>query len=502
MPALKKFLVALGLAAFLTTSAFILWKLKMTTKVGEIDSEVYVHAGSQPNDTDPLEFDSLVHHIFQRPLLSTLVSEHKVGGLTGIIAASWKSEKNYQEWSFRIRPGMSFSSGKPITSESIALSLNRMAMLIRQRGSHDGLLEFLEGFDGIKKANELIEGINYDRENLILRFSRPVENALHYLSFGQYAVVSPDDYDSQNGIWKNPKYVSASGPYEIENWKGEQIVLKLRRNYPSSLTHPRPFKKLNFVWSAKFKDQISIREGHNDFPLSDKFNFIGNTRSSIRYIRVLGFENANNPLANRELRIHFRERLFSKLKNEGFPVTKSFLPLAISGVKESTHSDVQNTRKFTGRLRIYKYPAFVPLYQRLPDLMAQVAEEFGLEPEFTNPNPTEVKQSLNDPSKDPAVHLSVAGTGIIIERPKEDLRFMVKSKEGIRLPDPTGKLSRLIESEGYDVQKFNDLLDDDALVWPIMHTVGGIWVNPDVVDSTLLSPEPPPTDLALLGRAK
>jgi hypothetical protein len=500
MSLIKKLSIVLGSALFLTSGTLLVWKLRMTKFDGETDTGIYVHPGSQPNNTDPLEFDSLVHHIFQRPLLSTLVSEHKVGGIMGVIAASWRSENNYHKWFFKIRTGMTFSSGAPITSRSIALSLNRMALLLNRRGSHDGLLEFLDGFQNVQRADELIDGISYSEDELVLRFSRPVENALHYLSFGQYAIVSPDDYNPQSGDWGSPNRVNSSGPYEIEKWDEEQITIKLRKDYPSLLVHPRPFHRLNFVWSAKFRDKLSIREGHEDFPLADKYSFLGSTKSSIRYVRILGFQNSLNPLRDKELRIRFRERLFSKLKSNGFPVTKSFLPLAIKGVRESIHSDKSDDTKFTGKLRIYKYPAFVPLYQRLPDLMAEAGQELGLETEFANPPPTEVKSSLNDPAKEPVVHLSVAGTSIIIERPKEDLRFMVKSKEGIRLPDPTGKLSKLVESQDYDVQSFNDLLDEDALVWPIMHTAGGIWVNPEIVDASLLNPEPPPTDLALLGR--
>ena len=502
MPSIKKMIILFGSALFLTSGTLLVWKLRMSKFDGDSDPGIYVHPGSQPNSTDPLEFDSLVHHIFQRPLISTLVSEHRVGGLTGVIATSWRSENNYREWFFKIRTGMTFSSGAPITSKSIALSLNRMTLLLKRRGSHDGLLEFLEGFKDIDRADELIDGISFRENELVLRFSRPVENALHYLSFGQYAIVSMEDYNPQSGVCQAAKRVNSSGPYEIEKWDEEQIAIKLRKDYPPQLIHPLPFKRFNFVWSAKFKDKISIREGHEDFPLADKYSFLGSTKSSIRYVRILGFQNSLNPLKDKELRIRFRERLFSKLKNNGFPVTKSFLPLAINGVRESIHSDETNDSKFSGKLRIYKYPAFVPLYQRLPDLIAEVGKELGLETEFANPPATEVKSSLNDPTKEPAVHLSVAGTSIIIDRPKEDLRFMVKSKEGIRLPDPTGRLSKLVDSEDYDVQSFNDILDDDALVWPIMHTAGGIWVKPELIDASLLNPEPPPTDLSLLGRIK
>jgi hypothetical protein len=192
--------------------------------------------------------------------------------------------------------------------------------------------------------------------------------------------------------------------------------------------------------------------------------------------------------------------LFLKLKTEGFPVTKSFIPLGIDGTREAPHNTDDSPIMCSGHIRIYKYPAFVPYFQRAPELMAEVATELGLTFEFVCPSIAEYRSAISNPENDPIVHLSTAGTGINLHRPKDDLRFMVKSKEGIQLADPTGRLAALVDSDDFEIQRFNEILNEEAFVWPVMHSSGNIWLKPELVDSSLLNPEPPPTDLALLGR--
>lgn len=493
----KSFSIVLTLVA---VGTFLLILLKNGRKL-QMDKDILVvHAGSQPSNTDPIEFDFLVHHFFQKPLISSLVSEHRTGGITGIIAESWRSTTDQKSWTFKIRSNLRFSSGLPIKPKEVANSLTRMAYLLKVRNSKDGFFEHLTEFNTLTSPEIAVSGISYDESDVTLTFSRSMPNALHYLSFGQYAIVSPNDYDSSTGEWKDRKKVDASGPYVIGSWDDESVLLNRRDDFPAEIIHPRSFKQLKFVWSSKFKDEVDVREGQEDYPFGAEFRFIGHTKSDIRYIRVYGYENPLNPLTDKDLRARFRQRLLTKLKSDGFTVTHSFLPLSINGTKEFPVSEIKSDLKVTGKLRIMKYPAFLPLYQRLPDLMAEVASEFGIQTEFITPTAGDIRTSKTDPKIDPKIHLGVGGTGIVLDRPKEDLKFMVQSKEGIRLPDPTGRLSELVSQTEYPVQEFNNILHDDALIWPIMHVAGGIWVRGDSIDTSLLNPEPPPTDLSFLGK--
>lgn len=67
-----------------------------------------------------------------------------------------------------------------------------------------------------------------------------------------------------------------------------------------------------------------------------------------------------------------------------------------------------------------------------------------------------------------------------LEDPEYSVRFMFRSKEGARLPDPTGRIETLLAGEFVDFTAINDLLWDDSIVWPLGHTTYGLWVHKKV----------------------
>jgi hypothetical protein len=89
-------------------------------------------------------------------------------------------------------------------------------------------------------------------------------------------------------------------------------------------------------------------------------------------------------------------------------------------------------------------------------------------------------------------------TGILIEEPMQDVRFMFFSKEGIRLPDEDGSIRDELEKQIPDLQIINKLLWDQAIIWPVTHYAAGLWAKPGI-DFSLINLIIPPTDFQWLG---
>ncbi|MEK7721870.1 MAG: hypothetical protein AAB359_05725, partial [Elusimicrobiota bacterium] len=71
--------------------------------------------------------------------------------------------------------------------------------------------------------------------------------------------------------------------------------------------------------------------------------------------------------------------------------------------------------------------------------------------------------------------------------------------EGVRLPDPTGKCLKLIDKPRIDIQKVNEVLWDDAIIWPVTHLSIGLWGRTEL-DFSLINTIIPPTAIHLIGR--
>ena len=91
------------------------------------------------------------------------------------------------------------------------------------------------------------------------------------------------------------------------------------------------------------------------------------------------------------------------------------------------------------------------------------------------------------------------GTGILIEDPKDDIRFMFLSKEGIQLPDSDGRIHEELNNAEFNPQKINQLIWEQAIVWPINHFAFGLWARRDTFDFSEINLVLPPTDFQWLG---
>jgi len=96
------------------------------------------------------------------------------------------------------------------------------------------------------------------------------------------------------------------------------------------------------------------------------------------------------------------------------------------------------------------------------------------------------------------IDISGGFSGILVEDPDSDIRFMFQSKEGIRLPDLDGRISKELERTKIDVNAVNRLIWDQALIWPIGHFSYGLWVK-SKYDLSRLNLVLPPTQLSLIG---
>ena len=288
-----------------------------------------------PFSVDPLEYDALAHHICFRSIYSSLASEYKLGEFQGAVAERWETNGDKSEWTFFIRPNISFSNGDPISAEQVALSLNRAALLMHRKGSESGLFEFLVGRDQLTEANKLASGISIDGNTVKLTFDRPMPELLTKIGFGLYAIVHSNDYEPDSGNWKNSREIIASGPYQIEAWTKESLTLRLRKNFPQSLLLKRHIEKAVFTFSADNILDSDLVVDFDDSLAPDKnFQFFGPIKSAIRYVVCESWEVASSACHRKEDRIKLRNQFYKELSAQNFKHTKSFFPLAIHGIHE------------------------------------------------------------------------------------------------------------------------------------------------------------------------
>jgi hypothetical protein len=479
-----------------------LW-LYNTKKQMNTHNTVKVFLTSRPYSGDPLDYDAFVHHIAFRSVYSSLVTQYHKGQVIGLLAQSWSNKNNFKEWIFTIREGLTFEDGSPITAKAVVSSWTRAAYKMKKAKSSSGFFENLVGFDDIQSPASKIEGLIASGTTVHIKLKSSVENLLDLISFGLYAITSDRDYDPKTGDWLDQKKVTSSGQYKIILWNDNEILLQRREDFRLPIGHPKQFDKISLFWKPENRETADLIMGNsNNVELSKDFIFYGGANSSIAYARCRSWRQADSACSSRETRIALRDSFYKAMKKNGVPVTTSFFPLGIKDIKElEINSSSEN---FIGNPKVksikYSYTKNLnPVFQKFNQSIQDAITNLNLIPEkVIVPNDLFMKeydQFLPVYSAD----IYMLGTGILIENPLHDVRFMFLSKEGIQLPDETGEILEELKLESPNLQKINSLLWNQAIIWPITHYASGFWAK-KFIDFSLINTVLPPTDFIFLGR--
>ena len=122
------------------------------------------------------------------------------------LAESWTVSDDKLTWTFKIRSGVLFHDGTPLTAGIVADTLKRL----QKTGS---LLKRVP-LDSIQAP---------DDGTLIIKTSAPFAPLPAYLSKGETAPLAPSSYDAQGDVVK----VVATGPFKFESWQPKAKVVTL-----------------------------------------------------------------------------------------------------------------------------------------------------------------------------------------------------------------------------------------------------------------------------------
>ena len=455
-----------------------------------------------PFSADPLDYDAFIHHIAFSSVYAGLVTNYRTGQYTGVTAKEWEVSHDQKTWRFTLRENLRFDNGDPITTKAVIDSWHRMAHLMSGRGSRSGFFEKLEGFTSFEKTGR-ITGLEADEKHITLRLNEPMPQLLDTLSFGLYAVVHPSCYDKTTGRWLDPRHTVASGPYSVIKWDETSFVLKLRGDFPTGLLHPKPLAVVKMEWAPEQRRKADILSGNSREDLmAGGYSYHGETESRIAFIRCQSWTHPDSPLHDKAERKRLREAFYANLEGLGFKPTLSFFPLAIPSVKELPRDGQVKALRPQARPALLRYKPYAPEVTPLAELAEKALQQAaGVEGFKAEPQDTPKKTiGMEFAPNLPIYHNDIVSivTGILIDNPDADIRFMFKSQEGIRLPDPSGKCAHFIGQHKIDVQKVNEVLWDDAIIWPVAHLSIGLWARKEL-DFSLINTVVPPTAIHLIG---
>ena len=152
--------------------------------------------------------------------------------LVGGVAESWTTSADGKTMTFKIRPGLTFQSGKPVTAEDAAFSLARViklnlnpAFLISQLGwTKDNVDTMVKAVD--PSTLQITIGPNYAPTLVLALMSSIVGSVV------EKAVALEHDQSGDLGNGWLKTHSAGSGPFTLRSWKAnESVVLDANASY-------------------------------------------------------------------------------------------------------------------------------------------------------------------------------------------------------------------------------------------------------------------------------
>lgn len=157
--------------------------------------KVAVSGGSATDSLDPALSTNPTMATIIRMWAQPLLELSETGGLDPIIAEEFSASADARIWTFKIRKGISFSNGQPLTAEDVLATLERHA----GEESKSGALGILRG----------IKDMRVDNGDFVIELETPNAD-LPYLLTDYHLMIQP------NGGKDNPTAAIGTGPYMIK----------------------------------------------------------------------------------------------------------------------------------------------------------------------------------------------------------------------------------------------------------------------------------------------
>ncbi|MDK3073648.1 ABC transporter substrate-binding protein [Sedimentitalea sp. JM2-8] len=176
-----------------------------------------IQGGSTTDNLDPALTTNAAGLILIRLWGEPLVELTDDGGLQGKVAESFEGSADAGTWRFRIRSGMSFSNGQPVTPADVVATL--------ERHSDD---ESKSGALGLMRD---IKDVRVDGQDVVIELSSPNAD-LPYLMSDYHLPIQP------NGGKDDPNAAIGTGPYVLkEADMGVRFVAERNPHYWGDLGH-------------------------------------------------------------------------------------------------------------------------------------------------------------------------------------------------------------------------------------------------------------------------
>jgi len=182
----------------------------------------------EPPSLDPGVFNDLVGATFVMGLFEGLVSLDKWGNTKPQQAERWTISPDGKTYTFRLREGIKWSDGKPVTARDYEYGMKR-ALDPETKSLGGYLISGIAGAEGFSKGlnrNRALVGVKaQDDRTLVVRLERPTSAWLSLMSLWPAYPIRQDVVDIHKDRWTEARNIVTNGPYKLDSWRHDNELV-------------------------------------------------------------------------------------------------------------------------------------------------------------------------------------------------------------------------------------------------------------------------------------
>jgi oligopeptide transport system substrate-binding protein len=330
------------------------------------------YVGGEPATFDPAFIGSAGDVEFLLQLYAGLTRLDEDGKPYASLAQSWSISDDGLTYTFRMRPGLTFSDGSPLD----ATDVRRSWLRILDPATHSTAPDVLSIIDGATErlAGGPEDGVGIeapDARTLTVRLKHP---AAYFTAIAATptAFVVPRSATGSDDSWQSQDGSIGSGPYVASGIEGKEIVLRANDRYVAG---PPPIAEIRWVTdltgdsaTAFADDQVDLTSvGSSEAAWIAYDRDLGPAlhRSAALGIQYFGFDTTRPPFDDARVRRAFalaldRPRLVANAEGTSGTPASSLVPPALwpQGLEDDQVTDLAKARSlldeagYTDRTRL------------------------------------------------------------------------------------------------------------------------------------------------------
>ncbi|OGS06512.1 MAG: hypothetical protein A2270_07450 [Elusimicrobia bacterium RIFOXYA12_FULL_51_18] len=441
-----------------------------------------------------------------RNIYAPLITSFMNSRTEGMIAESWKVDPTGKTWRFKIRKGLTFDDGTPITADIVLKNFRRILWLTRKDALPlNSLMPEVRDWNNYAAP---LKSIYATGDTLIFKLNKRAADLCEILDQAIYSIADPKCFD-KNAQWKDDFCYSASGAYRVKSISKEKVVLESRHVFHSVEYAPGVVEIYGSPANRDFIGAITGNSCDMTVQMSsslgkDKLKTLTSagvavTEGIATDMYFMELNHKHPPFSDPALRRSVRDVFFYILQNGSqlssqVSIDHSFIPKGGMGyVKFHAPRSVRPVKGAKGKVVIISTPLPEKITSKDQDIKILVeealTESLRLHGMTSHIIRLSGKEWYNRKAKG-AYDIIYRASGISISDPFVSLRMMFMSKIGACIPDPSGKIPEIIkEAEGTRgpsdrrllAEKINKTIFDDAAVLTFMHS-GPVYLHNQGVD--------------------